>query len=60
MIPFSHEDVCVVLGISQTIQALTKTCVIKWSTDLMQIIVPSGENEGGVQVWSLRSFNPYD
>jgi hypothetical protein len=47
---FTHE--AVISGISQTVQALTKTCIIKWSPDLMQIIVPGGENDGGVQVWS--------
>lgn len=39
-------------GIAQTIQALTKTCIIKWTAEDMQIIVPGGENDGGVQVWS--------
>ncbi len=39
------------LGIMQTVEKLTKQCVMKWSPEELQIIC-AGENEGGVQIWS--------
>ncbi|KAF8311964.1 cell cycle checkpoint [Clavulina sp. PMI_390] len=46
------DQVVTFYRIAQSIQALTKTCILRWGPEFMQIIVAGGENDGGVQVWS--------